>query len=80
MALSLLVSRIQQYIRGRLLRKKRTRNRDRGKTATAPKTAVTIHRKCKDGLVRPYIYVRGVDASVAKYFRTSKKWDKKNVD
>jgi len=57
--------------------KKRSRRKDRGKTAIAPKTAMTIHRKCKDSLVRPFTYIRGVDASVAKYFRTSKKWGKK---
>ncbi len=56
---------------------KRTRRRDRKSTARAPSTATTINRKCKDGLVRPFTYMRGVDASVAKYFRTSKTWDKK---
>jgi hypothetical protein len=60
-----------------MARKKRSRRRDRGLTATAPSTAKTILRKSKDDLVRPYTYIRGVDASVAKYLRTSKKWDKK---
>lgn len=56
---------------------KRTRKRDRKSTVRASSTATTIHRKCKDGFIRPFTYIRGVDASVAKYFRTSKTWGKK---
>lgn len=78
MASSLLVSRTRQStLETQPLGKKRSRRKERGLTARARDSATKINRKCKDGLIRPFTYFRGLDASVAKYLRTSKTWGKK---